>query len=139
MRGLYNWSSPFSLPHPGSGVLLFTTDASSDVHVAISPLPESMNPMYEFVIGGWGNTTSVVRRGSQGDNLCKVPVGMNKPEVEADNEFWISIDKRTKLLRMGYGREPGFESMFLEEARYACFSTWEVPATYKDVVVLAME
>jgi len=147
MYGIYNWSDHLKLPQQGQGSVLFSTDCSNDVHVAISPQSQSVNPMYEFVIGGWSNTESVVRRKSQGPKLCTVPVGLNKPQLDTVNDLWISIDKNTKLLQVGRGREPNFESVFfiykdprfLFDAQYVCFTTWNVPATYSNIMVLAME
>jgi hypothetical protein len=145
MKGVYNWDHHFELPQQGQGLVLFTANCSNDVHVAISPQAQSMDPMYELVIGGWGNTASVARRSAQGTDLCRVPVGLNKLRLE--NDLWISIDKTTRLLRVGHGKEPSLESMFLvykdlqflTEARYVCFSSWDVPVTYSNVMVLAME
>lgn len=147
MHGAYNWGHHFELPQQGQGFVIFRADCSNDVHLAISPKPQSMDPMYELVIGGWSNTSSVVRRRSQGSNLCTVPVGLNKPRLDTVNDLWVSIDKTTKYVRMGQGREPTLESMFciykdlqfLSEARYICFSTWDVPATYSNIMVLTME
>jgi len=147
MYGIYNWSNHLELPEHGQGFLLFSADCSNDVHVAISPQLQSLSPMYEFVIGGWSNTKSAVRRESQGSNLCTVPVGLNKPRLDTVNDLWISIDKTTGLLQMGGGTEPSLESVFLIykdpqfilDARYVCFTTWNVQATYSNIMVLAME
>ena len=43
----------------------FQVQATSDVHIALSPRPGDDNAMYEIVIGGWGNEYSVIRRCKQ--------------------------------------------------------------------------
>lgn len=145
LLGVYDWGDQkFELPQPGQGVLIFTADCMNDVHVAISPEPQTMNPMYELVVGGWSNSKSVLRRKSQGTCLCTVSVGLKKPRLDTVNDLWISIDRTTKLIRVGYGREPSMDSMFLiykdlrflSDARYVCFTTWDVAAVYSNIVVL---
>ncbi|KAG0555310.1 hypothetical protein KC19_12G159600 [Ceratodon purpureus] len=147
MRGLYNWGQHFELPEQGRGCVSFTADTSNDVHVAISTYPESMDPMYEVVVGGWTNTTSVVRRRSQGPILCTVPVGLKKPVPDAVDNLWVSIDKNTQLIQVGRGSQPSSESLFciykdpqfLCKAQYICFTTWDAPATYSNIKVSAIE
>ena len=50
-----------------------------DVHLALAPdekYEEGVNEddVYEFVIGGWGNQKSVIRRGNQGKELANAEV-----------------------------------------------------------------
>ena len=40
----------------------FQAQATSDVHIALSPRPEDVDAMYEIVIGAGGNTFSAIRR-----------------------------------------------------------------------------
>ena len=50
-----------------------------DVHISLAP-DEKYEPgvneddVYEFVVGGWANTKSVIRRGNQGRELATAPV-----------------------------------------------------------------
>ena len=50
-----------------------------DVHLSLAP-DEKYEPgvneddVYEFVVGGWANTKSVIRRGNQGRELATAPV-----------------------------------------------------------------
>ena len=43
----------------------FQAQAASDVHIALSPHLGDADAMYEIVIGGWGNSHSVIRRCKQ--------------------------------------------------------------------------
>lgn len=50
-----------------------------DVHLALAPdekYEEGVNEedVYEFVVGGWANTKSVIRRGNQGRELANAEV-----------------------------------------------------------------
>lgn len=148
MHGFYDWDARrFELPEPGRGCVSFTADTSNDVHVAVSARPESMDPMYEVVVGGWSNTTSVVRRRSQGPLLCTAPVGLKKPLPDSVEDLWLSVDKKTQLIQVGRGTEPSLESLlciykdpqFLRDAQYICFTSWDAPATYSNIKLSALE
>ena len=51
---------------------------SHDVHMVLAPDVSAMDgdrsDVYEFVIGGWGNTQSVIRRGIMKKTLAKAKV-----------------------------------------------------------------
>ena len=65
-------------------MLLYAVKSSDNVHLAIAPdekYEDGVNEddVYEFVIGGWGNQKSVIRRGNQGKELATAEVfRMNK-------------------------------------------------------------
>ena len=55
--------------------VVFEATAKRDIHLALSPINEATSkslsmhqPMYEIVIGGWGNTQSAIRRSKFGSN-----------------------------------------------------------------------
>ena len=54
----------------------FQVKTTSDAHVLLSGC-EGCNG-YEIVIGGWGNTKSVIREKKQGDAKVTVKVGVEK-------------------------------------------------------------
>ena len=135
--GYFDWSKYYELLEGGQGIVKFTTESSSEVHIAISPQPQTMDPMYKIVIGGWSNSMSVIRKKWEGERLSLVHVGL----MEGINHFWVSIDVETKLIQVGRGKEPNLESIFciykdidfITKARYVSFTTYEAPVTISDI------
>ncbi|XP_066284945.1 uncharacterized protein [Branchiostoma lanceolatum] len=81
----YRWNLPAL---PGSR-FTFEVQANNDAHVALSSQNQDLDAMYEIVLGGWGNTQSVIRRGKQRTNLAKVSTpGINSPTEH--RAFWIT-------------------------------------------------
>jgi hypothetical protein len=112
MRGQYTFGSPdIYLTHPGHGCVMFSAHATNDVYIALSPHKRVHSPMYEFVIGGWGNTRSVVRRHAQGPELAAVNCGLRHPG--SHNHMWLWINKHSHRIEIGYGRTPG-EDVFMD-------------------------
>jgi hypothetical protein len=135
-KGEYtSWINAWRLDEPGKGTFKFTATAASDIHIAISELPSTRDPMYEIVIGGWGNTKSVVRRKSQGPAIYETGKKVFQPGVPTD--FWLSVDKDKGMLSVGTGTEVGknffiqcHDPNFLKNVFYIALSSWEVPVAY---------
>jgi hypothetical protein len=73
-----------------------------------------MDPMYEIVVGGWNNSMSVVRRKSQGRNLCCALAGTDDlPIVPGVNHYWVFIDASTKFVKFGKGNQAEVESSII--------------------------
>lgn len=71
-----------------------------------------MDAMYEIVIGGWSNSVSVVRRKSQGHNLCCALAGSyDLPIISGVNHYWVSIDASTMFIKFGQGKQAEVESL----------------------------
>ncbi|XP_061710919.1 uncharacterized protein LOC133520494 [Cydia pomonella] len=86
----------------------FKVDAHNDAHVALSKHPQFSVPMYEFVIGGWGNTKSVFRRITclpREKDEAQTPGILNDREYRG---FWIRWDNGDILV----GRE-GYDKPFM--------------------------
>jgi len=137
--GHYEWRPYFELPSTGQGVVTFAAETIRDVHMAISPVPETVHPMYEIVIGGWNNSKSVIRRSSQGPTLYSRCSSAIAPGL---NHYWVSIDASTRLIKVGCGKNPKRESSillcymdsdFISGARYVAFSNWDAPVTYSNI------
>jgi ankyrin repeat protein len=134
------WSESWKLPIPGKGVLLFKANATNDIHVAISPLPQMTDPMYEIVLGGWGNTRSVIRKKSQGSDLAAQNKGF--PFSGQLAPYWVIVDVDQHLVSAGYGTEPGQniivnynDEQFLKNAQYFSFSSWDHPIQIAEIEV----
>ena len=91
--------------------IIFTVDAKNDAHIGFFSEKKSCpihcsNEMYEIVIGGWANSQSVIRRGSQGSNkdLKATP---NILKSNEDRPFWA--DAKDGLVRLGKGKVIGYD------------------------------
>ncbi|XP_035672993.1 semaphorin-5B-like [Branchiostoma floridae] len=81
---------------------LFLVQAGSDVHIGLASSNGDLDATYEFVIGGWGNLRSAIRRVPQGANMIShTTVDILSPtEYRA---FWLiwSPDGRIAVQRFG--------------------------------------
>lgn len=135
-KGNYtSWSKGWRLAAPGKGHFVFNAVATSDIHIGLSESPMTTDPMYEIVIGGWGNLKSVVRKKSQGPAIYETGKKVIKPGVATD--YWVSVDKDQGLLSMGTGTEVGKnvfircqDPHFLDGVTYIALSSWETPIDY---------
>ena len=89
--------------------IIFTVDAKNDAHIGFfskkkSCAPRCSNEMYEIVIGGWGNSQSVIRRGSQGSNK-DLKATHHILKSNEDRPFWA--DAKNGLVRLGKGKVIG--------------------------------
>ncbi|XP_078612531.1 uncharacterized protein LOC144882551 isoform X1 [Branchiostoma floridae x Branchiostoma japonicum] len=72
-----------------SSLFTFEVRASNDVHVALSSQNYNLDDMYEIVIGGWNNTSSVIRRSKGGTDLTGSPTPGILSSAESRG-FWIA-------------------------------------------------
>ncbi|XP_072020213.1 macrophage mannose receptor 1-like [Amphiura filiformis] len=80
--------------------IYFEVQADNDVHIGLSPIEGDADPMYEIVIGGYGNTLSAVRRCKQCANEIDAPT----PSILNINEwrgFWITFNINTGKMEIG--------------------------------------
>ena len=104
----------------------FEVKASNDVHVGLFTTRGDTSVMYEFVIGGWGNSKSVIRTATQGTNLAQhlsSPLNSNKYR-----RLWVSWGEGH--LKVGTGFIVG-KNAFLQydhanpyAVNYVMFSGW---------------
>ena len=89
--------------------IVFTVRAKNDAHLGFFSEKKSCkinctNEMYEIVIGGWDNSKSVIRRGSQGSSKVeRVMHSLLNPNE--DRPFWA--DAKNGLIRLGKGKVIG--------------------------------
>jgi len=77
--------------------LKFLVSAKNDAHVGLFESDKCLKRMYEFVIGGWRNTISVIRRSAQGRAYDQATTkGINNPNTM--QPFWIDIQKKMKFV-----------------------------------------
>lgn len=74
-----------------SGSVQFKVRAANDAHVALTMGPQETEPMYEVMIGGWGNAKSVIRRNKTKPDKVEIetPNILNGGEFRG---FWIRWD-----------------------------------------------
>ena len=90
--------------------IVFTVDAKNDAHIGFFSEKKSCplngpNEMYEIVIGGWDNSQSVIRRGSQDSNK-DLKATLNILKSNEDRSFWA--DAKNGLVRVGKGKVIGY-------------------------------
>ncbi|KAI8514743.1 hypothetical protein Bbelb_073340 [Branchiostoma belcheri] len=82
------WQDPDPLPFQYFGYST-AAKASNDVFIALSLEQSDRGDLYEILIGGWGNTQSVIRRSAEGTAKTTV----STPGILSADElrgFWIS-------------------------------------------------
>jgi hypothetical protein len=145
----YDWKQEWK-SNTGSISIKFHAKTSNDIHVALlnasEALPVQVNlwstPLYEVVIGGWGNTQSVLRYNPQ------TPAGgfaaLSNYAVCDDmdgNDYWVEYDLASGVLSVGEGTVAGeatlLESVVPQDHRYHVqyfsFSSWNVPVKYSNI------
>ncbi|XP_033127356.1 uncharacterized protein LOC117125080 [Anneissia japonica] len=83
----------------------FSVRASNDVHIALSSQNRDLNSMYEIVIGGWGNTRSVIRRCKQCTNRVSYR-SSDFLDLHEYRHFWIQFDDG--VISVGYVGKAAF-------------------------------
>ena len=86
---------------------LITVTASNDAHVSLGDSLEHDGRHWEIVLGGWGNTQSVIRPRNQGPALATHHGAVL--HAGAPRQFWVSWGDGS--LRVGEGTAPGAREM----------------------------
>jgi len=95
----------------------FKVEAKTDAHIALDS-DENDSDLYEIVIGGYGNSLSMVRRGKQGPNIGTGTVDKGSspgqkgwtetPSILSSTEFrgfWITTEYVNNKLEIKVGRD----------------------------------
>ena len=80
--------------------VIFKVDASNDAHVGFFTSARDLGKMYEIVISGWGNSTSVIRRCNQGPSKASANT---KGLLCRGRYTQLWADARGGLVRLGRG------------------------------------
>eukprot|EP00913_Durusdinium_trenchii_P022470 g21107.t1 len=98
------------LPRGPEKKVVMKVKAKNDAHVGFFTKKKSNQNMYEIVIGGWGDSQSVIRQCNQ----CKNEVVTKTKEINGDGfeekEFWATCAD-DGMLRWGKGNQIGEELM----------------------------
>jgi hypothetical protein len=119
-----------------SGSMVFQAKIPNDLTVFLGRTQgNDLTTGYEFVVGGWANGQSAIRRGS-GTN----PLITNKNVIAAPaqfNTYWISANAGTKVLSVGTGSVVGQNVLIqftvtedISTVAWISFSTWDKPGVY---------
>ncbi|ETO36910.1 hypothetical protein RFI_00151 [Reticulomyxa filosa] len=82
------------------GKIRFMAKAQNDVHLCLGCNKKHQDRHWEIVIGGWGNTMSVIRSENQGNHHAAVGTHkiVNNDEFR---DFWIKWDTKENYLQVG--------------------------------------
>jgi len=116
----------------------FSAQASNDVHVAFMCGKNARTTKaYEVVIGGWGNSRSVIRRGTQGHELASAAGARASANKMA--AYWISYEAGTISVWQQNADEADPAFMSAKAARLPCdeltvaFGGWNSPVHFSKV------
>ncbi|XP_052675027.1 uncharacterized protein LOC128156779 [Crassostrea angulata] len=80
--------SPYCITAANRSAFSFQVSAQHDAHVALMSTDNTAGPLYEIVIGGWGNTQSCIRLGKQQE--CKRTYFGPVVNSYTYTHFWVS-------------------------------------------------
>jgi len=130
--GKYNtWRQNWNCDTNGIRILHFDVQAKNDIHVAFSNKLATTVPMYEIVIGGWGNSKTAIRRQSQGAELCSVQKGFTSSNSRT--RFTITLDENQGRIVVSQNNNVIINCQdpnFIKNLEFFDFSTWDTPITY---------
>lgn len=161
--GIYRmWSDSWQFPKE-YGTFRFKAIASNDITIGISTINPwsvltsgvnlyanliSSSNFYELVIGGWGNTQSVIRQGAQADPVATVPSGSPSTQVLVEYKVILYQDKKHNnrdTLAIFY-LDPTSKiwvklidyhgSKFAVGPRWFSLSSWDSDVFYEDIKFL---
>jgi len=138
------------LPTPGMGQISFSAVAQNDIHIGISPTQDQTKPMYEIVIGGWGNGRSVLRKSSQGPSVIPAGTDWDTAKIPANSaanpaNFTVSINQTGNSVTISVtgavkadGVTPAIltytdTSPITPPVQYFSFSAWDSQIAYSNI------
>ncbi len=106
----YSWNYLDNVQLSGNAAFSFEAKATEDLTVCFAEERNNKSAMYEIVIGGWGNTRTVIRKFRQNPQFgfASVTVNENPDAMVTPGEwekYWISV--KNGLIKIGKGNEIG--------------------------------
>jgi hypothetical protein len=143
------WSTHWQLPQASHGAIVFEAKARNDIYVVFSRSMHSppqrlgpFSPAYEICIGGWNNTTSLIRRGAQG--IVMVQSDCTLPSRDF-TKWWVSVNRKTCRVAVGLGSIPGmnvqfwaWDEKFVTDLNYFSFSCWDAAVEFRSIGTCAV-
>ena len=108
--GTYSWKYLNNVQISGNTAFSFEAKATEDLTVCLAEERDNKSAMYEIVIGGWGNTRTVIRKFRQNPQFGFANVTVNEnPDAMVNSgeweKYWISV--KNGLVSVGKGNEIG--------------------------------
>jgi len=125
----------------------FSAMGINGVHIAfMTDKVERSADAWEIVIGGWGNTRSVIRSGTQGKELISVQNSASIGPVNKWRFFWLSYDADSGMLSIwddtgNYGDNPLMSVQVPRLSKtviYPAFGCWGSPVAFKAPIYVDM-
>jgi len=110
------------------------------VHIAFLTAPVARSSdAWEIVLGGWGNSRSVIRQGTQGIELTSVQNNLSVGPSSSWRFYWLSYDADSKMLSVwddtgNYGDAPLMTASMpaLSATKlYPAFGAWDSSVLFK--------
>ncbi|MFA5306963.1 MAG: hypothetical protein WC365_05960, partial [Candidatus Babeliales bacterium] len=144
-KGEYLWlPEADKIQKTGRGFFTFEVKADSDAFVgfaqASDPTRNSGKPMYEIVIGKWGNTKTEISRKSLGDPVASFDQELNKySELSLDplafQRYWINVCDGKILI----GRDiPDAKKKNDSTSPWGCIAMWSDPYPAQQVTTIGL-
>ena len=144
-KGEYLWlPEEDKLQKPGRGFFTFEVKADSDAFVgfaqASDPTRNSGKPMYEIVIGKWGNTKTEISRKSLGDPVASFDQESNTySELSLDplafQRYWVNVCDGKILI----GRDiPDAKKKSDQAHPWGCIAMWSDPYPAQKVTTIGL-
>lgn len=141
------WNPLWVLPNPARGIISFTAKGVSNVQISLAMESQDMEPRYEICIGTWSNTGSRIRKhrsNKEKPDLIRVETALSNPGEM--NNFWVSIDEKSRMIKVGEGLVAGqdeflvYEDLdFLSGVTRIGLSTWDTPVSYSNIEITAID
>jgi hypothetical protein len=80
--------SPYCIAAKERSFYTFQVKAKNDAHIALMSADDDTKPLYEIVLGGWGNSKSCLRIAKQ--STCKSTYYGSVLSQTAYKPFWVS-------------------------------------------------